>query len=38
VAFASDLGPHWAPEAFTSWEGYPALWDGIASWAAGLDH
>jgi len=38
VAFASDLGPHWAPEAFTSWEGYPALWHGIASWAAGLDH
>jgi len=38
VAFASDLGPHWAPAEFTSWEGYPALWDGIASWAAGLDH
>jgi len=38
VAFASDLGPHWAPAEFTSWAGYPALWDGIASWAAGLDH
>ena len=38
VAFASDLGPHWAPAEFTSWEGYPALWHGIASWAAGLDH
>lgn len=36
VAFASDLGPHWAPAGFTSWEGYPELWDGIASWAAGL--
>lgn len=38
VAFASDLGPHWAPAEFISWEGYPALWDGIASWAAGLVH
>jgi uncharacterized membrane protein len=38
VAFASDLGPHWAPEEFTTWAGYPALWHGIASWAAGLDH
>ena len=36
AAFASDLGPHWAPSRFTSWEGYPALWDGIVSWAAGL--
>ena len=37
VAFASDLGPHWAPTGFTGWDGYPVLWDGIASWAAGPD-
>jgi uncharacterized membrane protein len=37
VAFASDMGPHWAPEGFISWDGYPELWDGIASWAAGFD-
>ena len=37
AAFASDLGPHWAPAAFTGWAGYPELWHGIASWAAGLD-
>ena len=37
VAFASDMGPHWAPEGFIGWDGYPELWDGIASWAAGLD-
>jgi uncharacterized membrane protein len=37
VAFASDLGPHWAPAEFTGWEGYAGLWHGIASWAAGLD-
>ncbi len=38
VAFASDLGPHWAPAGFTGWNGYSELWHGIASWAAGLDH
>jgi uncharacterized membrane protein len=38
VAFASDLGPHWAPAEFTGWAGYAGLWDGIASWAAGLVH
>jgi uncharacterized membrane protein len=37
VAFASDMGPHWAPEGFIGWDGYPELWDGIASWAAGID-
>jgi uncharacterized membrane protein len=37
AAFASDIGPHWAPAGFTGWPGYPALWHGIASWAAGLD-
>jgi uncharacterized membrane protein len=37
VAFASDLGPHWAPAGFTGWEGYGELWHGIASWAAGPD-
>jgi uncharacterized membrane protein len=36
AAFASDLGPHWAPAGFTSWDGYRVLWDGIATWAAGL--
>jgi uncharacterized membrane protein len=37
VAFASDMGPHWAPAGFTGWDGYPELWHGIASWAAGHD-
>ena len=37
VAFASDIGPHWAPAGFTAWAGFPQLWDGIASWAAGCD-
>jgi uncharacterized membrane protein len=37
VAFASDMGPHWAPAGFTGWEGYPELWNGIAAWAAGAD-
>jgi uncharacterized membrane protein len=37
VAFASDIGPHWAPSGFTTWAGFAELWDGIASWAAGSD-
>jgi Putative glutamine amidotransferase len=37
VAFASDIGPHWAPGGFTGWEGYLELWDGIAAWAVGAD-
>lgn len=35
VAFASDCGPHWAPPAFCTWEGYAPLWQGIVRWAAG---
>jgi uncharacterized membrane protein len=37
AAFASDIGPHWAPSGFTTWAGFAELWDGIASWAAGFD-
>jgi uncharacterized membrane protein len=37
VAFASDMGPHWAPAEFIGWDGYAELWHGIASWAASLD-
>jgi uncharacterized membrane protein len=37
VAFTSDCGPHWAPPAFVDWDGYAPLWQGLVSWAAGLD-
>jgi uncharacterized membrane protein len=36
VAFTSDCAPHWAPEAFVTWEGYGRLWQQIVSWSAGL--
>ncbi|MEX2551334.1 MAG: glutamine amidotransferase [Nitriliruptoraceae bacterium] len=34
VAYASDCSPHWAPAEFTDWEGYPALWNAIVTYAA----
>jgi uncharacterized membrane protein len=36
VAFTSDCGPHWAPPPFCDWDGYAALWNGIAEWAGSL--
>ncbi len=35
VAYASDLGPHWAPAEFVRWSHYPGLWTSIIRWAAG---
>ncbi|NDV01158.1 glutamine amidotransferase [Pseudoroseicyclus tamaricis] len=37
IAFASDCGPHWAPEPFVEWAGYKRLWARIADWAAGRE-
>ena len=34
LAFASDIGPHWVPPAFTEWPGYAKLWGSAASWLA----
>ncbi|SNS49905.1 Uncharacterized membrane protein [Micrococcales bacterium KH10] len=34
LAYASDVGPHWAPEAFTGWTGFTAIWQRAASWLA----
>ncbi|MGO4563341.1 glutamine amidotransferase [Mesorhizobium sp. 2RAF21] len=36
VAFTSDCAPHWAPEAFVTWDGYAKLWQQITSWTASL--
>ena len=30
--FASDCAPHWGPPEFVNWEGYDALWKGIADY------
>jgi len=35
LAFASDIGPHWASLAFTEWAGYTRLWGQAISWLAG---
>ena len=32
VAYATDCAPHWSPEAFCNWAGYPALWKNIVDW------
>jgi uncharacterized membrane protein len=32
LAWTSDIGPHWCPEPFTSWEGYEKIWNGAVSW------
>ncbi len=34
AAFASDIGPHWAPAEFTRWEGFSTLWTQTVSWLA----
>lgn len=34
LAFATDIGPHWAPEPFTGWEGFALLWDRAVRWLA----
>ena len=35
LAWASDIGPHWCPEAFTLWSGYASLWKNSIRWLAG---
>jgi uncharacterized membrane protein len=35
LAWASDIGPHWCPEPFVTWEGYARLWRQAAAWLAG---
>ena len=35
LAWASDIGPHWCPEAFIRWPGYAVLWKNAITWLAG---
>ena len=37
LAFATDIGPHWAPKEFVEWEGFRQLWGGAMRWLAGED-
>ena len=35
LAWMSDIGPHWCPEPFATWEGYARLWCQAIDWVAG---
>lgn len=35
LAWASDIGPHWCPEPFVTWEGYRRMWRQAVAWLAG---
>lgn len=35
LAWASDIGPHWCPQAFLDWPGYAALFTRMTRWLAG---
>jgi uncharacterized membrane protein len=32
MVWTSDIGPHWVPDAFTTWDGFPMLWKNALSW------
>jgi len=34
AAYTTDIGPHWAPAAFTDWPGFGTLWDRIVRYLA----
>jgi uncharacterized membrane protein len=34
LAWASDIGPHWCPEPFATWDGYARLWTQAVEWLA----
>lgn len=35
LVWTSDIGPHWCPEEFASWEGYARLWNQAVTWLRG---
>jgi uncharacterized membrane protein len=35
LAWTSDIGPHWCPEPFATWQGYARLWCQAVNWVAG---
>jgi uncharacterized membrane protein len=34
MAWTSDIGPHWLPDAFSTWADYPRLWRQAFAWLA----
>jgi uncharacterized membrane protein len=37
LAFATDIGLHWAPQPFLDWDGYRRLWCNAMRWLARED-
>jgi len=35
LAWTSDIGPHWLPDAFVQWPGYATLWRNVLAWVSG---
>lgn len=35
MAWTSDIGPHWLPDAFVAWPGYARLWTQSFHWLGG---
>ncbi len=35
LAFATDIGPHWAPPGFLQWPGFQSMWGNAMGWLAG---
>lgn len=34
AVWTSDIGPHWCPETFVQWEGFPVLMGNLINWLA----
>jgi uncharacterized membrane protein len=34
LVWTSDIGPHWCPEPFVTWDGYGQLWLQALAWLA----
>lgn len=37
LAWASDIAPHWCPQDFVEWTGYPTLFGNAVRWLAGAE-
>ena len=35
LAWTSDIGPHWCPQEFLDWQGFPTLVGGMLRWLTG---
>jgi uncharacterized membrane protein len=37
LAWTSDIGPHWLPQAFCDWPGFSRLWTNVLDWTTSTD-